>query len=59
METKVCSKCKENKKVCEFYLDRQKKNGLSSDCKVCKKKSVNNYREQNPDKVKQRKQKDY
>ena len=59
MGTKICSKCGVEKNICEFYLDRQKKNGLSSDCKVCRKKSVNNYREQNPDKVKQSKQKDY
>ena len=59
METKVCTKCKEEKNVCDFYLDRQKKNGLSSDCKVCRKKSVKNYGEKNPNKIKQSKQKEY
>ena len=36
METKVCSKCKVEKQVCEFYKDKQKKDGLTSTCKICK-----------------------
>jgi hypothetical protein len=35
METKVCSKCKEEKEVCEFRVDKQKKDGLYSSCKLC------------------------
>jgi hypothetical protein len=38
METKICSKCKEDKDVCEFRKDKQKKDGLYSSCKKCLKK---------------------
>ena len=38
METKQCSKCKEVKEVNEFNLDKQKKDGLRSLCKVCSRK---------------------
>jgi len=59
METKVCSKCNEEKKVCEFYKDKQKKDGLTSTCKICKNNILKIYKEQNPDKVKESKQKEY
>ena len=59
METKVCTKCDVEKNICEFYVDKQKKFGLSSDCKVCRKKIVKDYKEKNPDKVKQSKQREY
>jgi hypothetical protein len=59
METKICSKCKEEKKVCEYYLDKQKKDGLSSDCKICRNKRVKEYKEKNPNKIKEQKQKSY
>lgn len=32
---KICSKCKENKKLDEFYSDKRRKYGLSSYCKIC------------------------
>ena len=35
METKICSKCKEEKGVCEFRKDKQKKDGLYPSCKDC------------------------
>ena len=36
METKICSKCKEEKGICEFGLKR-------SDCKICRKKYGKEY----------------
>lgn len=32
---KECSKCKEVKSVDNFYKDKQKKDGLTSSCKIC------------------------
>jgi hypothetical protein len=37
MEKKVCSKCKEEKEVCEFGKDKTKKSGYNSQCKSCTK----------------------
>lgn len=51
METKICSKCKEEKKVCEFGKDSSRINGLSYLCKICLSKKSNNYRERNREKV--------
>ena len=39
MTTKICSKCKHEKEVCEFYTDKTKSDGYYSRCKECK----NNY----------------
>jgi hypothetical protein len=36
MEKKICSKCKEEKEVCEFYTDKSKIDGYYSSCKNCK-----------------------
>jgi hypothetical protein len=38
MEKKVCSKCKEEKDVCEFNKDKYRKDGHKSYCKSCQKK---------------------
>jgi transposase-like protein len=35
MEKKVCSKCKEEKEVCEFGKDDRYLSGLKSICKKC------------------------
>jgi hypothetical protein len=35
MEKKVCSKCKEEKEVCEFGKRKDSKDGLSRECKSC------------------------
>jgi hypothetical protein len=35
MKTKICSKCKIDKDTCEFYNEKNKKNGLSTYCKLC------------------------
>jgi hypothetical protein len=37
METKICSKCKEEKNVCEFNKEKRNKSGLRSECKLCRK----------------------
>lgn len=36
MEKKICSKCKIEKDVCEFYKNKQTKDGIYSSCKRCK-----------------------
>jgi hypothetical protein len=51
METKICSKCKEEKSFCEFGKDSSRKNGISYLCKECLIKKSNNYREKNKEKV--------
>lgn len=38
METKICSKCKEDKLICEFSYSSRNKNGLRAECKECQKK---------------------
>ncbi len=44
-ETKGCSKCKQEKNISCFNLDRQKKNGFCSICKECQREK---YRSLNP-----------
>jgi hypothetical protein len=59
MKIKICSKCKEEKEVCEFSIDKTKKDGYMSWCKICRKIKEKKYREQNPEKVKLRRKKYY
>jgi hypothetical protein len=59
MGTKVCSKCNKEKEICKFSKDSQKKDGLHSSCKVCVNNRVKIYKEKNPEKVKESKQKHY
>ena len=33
METKICSKCNEEKKNCEFNKNQRNKSGLRAECK--------------------------
>lgn len=35
METKICSKCKEEKEVCEFNKRKTSKDGYRNYCKIC------------------------
>ena len=51
METKVCSKCKGEKKVCEFGNSKSSKDGLLYSCKECNNKRSVDYRKNNPEKV--------
>lgn len=47
METKICSKCKEEKKVCEFGNSKTSKDGLLYCCKKCNNERSEIYRNQN------------
>ena len=40
---KICSKCKIEKDVKEFYADKHKIDGLYSSCKQCKIETVKKY----------------
>ena len=41
METKICSKCEIEYTINEFQKDKSKKDGYRPDCKLCRKKYVN------------------
>jgi len=49
METKICSKCKIEKKYSEYNASSRNKNGIRYECRECQKKSylcnVDNYRD--------------
>ena len=49
-ETKICTKCGEEKSLEEFYKDRRRKDGFYPQCKICLKKYQRKYKEQNRDK---------
>lgn len=51
--TKVCSKCKEEKDVSEFYKDKKYKDGLYCWCKECNKKRSKHYRQDHKEEEKQ------
>jgi len=50
METKICSKCKIEKSVCEFSRKKSSNSELRSECKECNKISNKKYREENKEK---------
>lgn len=52
MEKKICSKCKEEKELCEFNKNKTRKDGLQTFCKICGQKHSKNYYENNNDKMK-------
>lgn len=47
MEKKVCSKCKEEKEVCEFGKRKDSKDGHKQDCKHCHNEYFKKYRQKN------------
>jgi hypothetical protein len=49
---KECSKCGEIKSYSEFVKDPYKSLGITSNCKVCRRKAGKRYRQENPEKVK-------
>ena len=53
METKFCSKCKEEKKLCFFGVDKKRKNGLRVHCNDCRKIESSEYQKRNPEKRKE------
>lgn len=52
METKICSKCKEEKKVCEFYVNPNNQKYRAS-CKICFNLNEKKYRDKNKNKLKE------
>jgi len=54
METKICSKCKEEKKICHFGVLKSSKDGYRYSCKECRKNIEKSYKGEN---VKSRKKK--
>jgi hypothetical protein len=59
METKVCSKCKEDKKVCEFGNSKSSKDGLLYSCKECNNGRGKQYHSNNLEKHSERVKKYY
>jgi hypothetical protein len=57
METKICSKCKIEKEVCEFYKNKSTFDGKRPECKSCTNKSSTLYNQKNKEKIKKIKQK--
>ncbi len=51
MTYKVCSKCKVEKTLDEFYKDLRNKDGKSSNCKECHAVNAANWKANNPEKV--------
>jgi hypothetical protein len=59
METKICSKCKEEKEVCEFNKDSVRKDGLRGECKSCRKIIKKKYYDENQIKILEKKKNFY
>lgn len=51
-EVTQCSKCKEEKPLTEFYVNKQTPTGLSCSCKVCDRARVKEYRKNRKEKKK-------
>ena len=56
-KSKICSKCKQEKSLCDFYKSATKKFGVQSQCKKCRNELDAKYRRENPEKVKESKAK--
>jgi len=52
METKICSKCKIEKDVCDFGKNKLKSDGLQLNCKLCRKIETSSYYKTNSEKIK-------
>ena len=50
MEKKICSKCKFEKDVCEFYTNPKNPSEYRAVCKICMKETQQNYSKNNRDK---------
>lgn len=53
MKTKVCSKCKIEKLINEFYKKPQNKNGLCGQCKICMNQQSKKYYQDNKETIKE------
>lgn len=51
MKTKICTHCKQNKPISEFYKHCIMKDGLASWCKSCNKENGDRWRKKNPKRV--------
>ena len=51
---KICSKCKQEKLLCDFHKSATKKFGVTSQCKKCVKEYNAKYRQENLEKEKER-----
>jgi hypothetical protein len=51
MEKKICSKCKIEKDVCEFYKNKTRFDGKRPECKMCSNKQSTSYNQKNKEKV--------
>ena len=49
MDKKVCTKCKKNKYLSDYGLNKDRKHGYRSECKECRKEYRRKYRERNKD----------
>ena len=52
METKICSKCKVGKDICDFGKNKLKSDGLQPNCKLCRKIETSSYYKTNSEKIK-------
>jgi 5-methylcytosine-specific restriction endonuclease McrA len=52
METKICNRCKIEKGIDNFRKANGYKNGVYSECKICNKERLNEWRKNNPEKYK-------
>ncbi len=51
---KVCTKCKVEKELTDFYKDKSKKDGLRRECKSCRKERNKEYHQANKERIKER-----
>lgn len=56
---KFCWKCKKNKKLTEFGRNKSKQDGLSTECKPCKRRQDREYAVKNRERIKTRAKKWY
>ena len=56
---KKCSRCKEFKVIEAFHKNKSRKDGRAWECKACKKEHNRKYRQENPEKIAERKHKYY
>ena len=54
---KTCSRCKEEKELSEFYINKYSKGGFRKECKICKNKVQKNWELNNKEKIKEVKKK--
>jgi 5-methylcytosine-specific restriction endonuclease McrA len=59
METKKCPTCKEIKDINLFYKNKYRKDGIDSECKICKNKRTTKFRKNHKDLIKSIDKKSY